>query len=200
MPADPPTAPPPPSRVGDAIAPGGTAGRKALALVLPQAVRARIVEHARAAYPNEACGLLSGRIGPDRLWLIDQAHATDNVSASNRKDRFEVDPAAHAALSRDLRGGSTRIVGHYHSHPNHPPEPSATDKASIADPDAVWVIVGLNSADDKDPAIKAWTVREWDAETMKGQFRALAIVGQSGGGGPQSAQTDSADDAEGPAP
>jgi len=199
MPADPPTAPTSPSRLGNAIAAGDTAGPRALALVLPQAVRAFIVEQARAAYPKEACGLFSGRIGPDRLWVVDQAHATDNVSASNRKDRFEVDPAAHAALSRDLRGGSTRIIGHYHSHPNHPPEPSATDKASIADPDAVWVIIGLNGADEEEAAIKAWTVREWDAETMKGQFRALAIVGQSDGDEPWSDLAGSAGDAEGPA-
>ncbi len=149
-----------------------------LALVMPDSVRATILAHARAAYPSEACGLLVGWSGPNGLLFTAEAHPTQNISEGNRRDRFEVDPSAHVALARRLRGGSSRIIGHFHSHPDHRPDPSKTDMAAIMDAKAVWVIVGLNGRDAATTSITAWSVRDWNPERARGRFRPLAIVGQ----------------------
>lgn len=95
---------------------------------------------------------------PDGILRVTAAHATDNVAPRDRPDRFEVDPAARIALSRSLRGGPDRVIGHFHSHPGHPPVPSETDRHMGFEPDLVWLIVGLSGSDDSTPTLAAWAV------------------------------------------
>jgi len=131
------------------------------ALILPASARAVILDHVRAGWPREACGLLSGRDMPDGALLVEAAHPTANVDASGRPDRFEVDPAARIALMRQMRqmrGGPLRLVGHFHSHPGTAPTPSETDRRAAFEPDLAWLIVGLPGAGDSAPTLAAWTV------------------------------------------
>ena len=41
-----------------------------------------------------------------------------------------------------MRAGGPRLVGHYHSHPHGPPEPSRTDRALAAPDGMIWAIAG----------------------------------------------------------
>lgn len=109
-------------------------------LVVPRAVLAAVERAAEAAYPEETCGLLAGRRdGPEGL-VITGFRSSANVAATDRRDTFEVDPAVRFALMRDLEGTGTEIVGHYHSHPDHPPVPSAQDLEHAYEPELVWLI------------------------------------------------------------
>jgi proteasome lid subunit RPN8/RPN11 len=149
------------------------------ALILPEAARGIILTHVCGALPEEACGLLSGRRDRRGFVTVASAHPVDNVAASNRGRRFEVDPAAHARLARHLRGSGLDIIGHYHSHPETGARPSAADQDSITDPSAVWVIAGLAERDRSSYHLTAWWVAEWTADTGHGRFKPLAILGQS---------------------
>ena len=40
-------------------------------------------------------------------------------------------------------GPKQRIVGHYHSHPNNPAQPSTTDLEMAYEPDLVWLITSV---------------------------------------------------------
>jgi proteasome lid subunit RPN8/RPN11 len=100
------------------------------------AVLAALIAHARREAPNECCGFLIG--GPTS---IDESVPTVNLAAS--PTRFRVDPAAHIALNRRLRGSSRSILGAYHSHPGSPAEPSPTDLREAHYPEFVYVIVSL---------------------------------------------------------
>jgi proteasome lid subunit RPN8/RPN11 len=147
------------------------------ALILPASVRAVILDHLRAAWPREGCGLLSGRDQGDGRLRVEAAHPTANVDASGRPDRFEVDPAARFALMRRLRGGASRLVGHFHSHPGHPPVPSVTDRRAAFEPDLVWLIVGLSGPYDPAPALAAWAVEAGPAPgAAAAGFRPLPVV------------------------
>jgi proteasome lid subunit RPN8/RPN11 len=111
----------------------------ARALVLPAHIRRAIVAHARRAHPHECCGLLVGRAG--RVLF---AKPTRNVDA--RPDaRYEVDARQHLDLQRALRDTvpSLDVIGVYHSHPEGPARPSATDLAEAHYPGWTYVIVGL---------------------------------------------------------
>ena len=109
-------------------------------LVVPRAVLAAVERAAEAAYPEETCGLLAGRRdGPEGL-VITGFRSSANVTATDRRDTFEVDPAVRFALMRDLEGTGTEIVGHYHSHPDHPPVPSTQDLEHAYEPELVWLI------------------------------------------------------------
>jgi proteasome lid subunit RPN8/RPN11 len=100
-----------------------------------------IARAAEAAYPNEACGILIGCIGEDG-WLVIQAVAGANVHPEPRH-RFEVDPRLVFDWMRRLRGGPHALIGHFHSHPDGPAEPSATDRESAYDRSAIWLIAAV---------------------------------------------------------
>ncbi len=103
----------------------------------------RIEAAGAAAYPDECCGLLIGHDGGDGAIEIVRVVMSDNVEAGDRRSRFEIDPALLIALGRDLRGAGDRIVGHYHSHPDHPARPSAHDAKRAWQPEMVWLITAV---------------------------------------------------------
>ncbi|MDP7549369.1 MAG: M67 family metallopeptidase [Alphaproteobacteria bacterium] len=110
-------------------------------IVLPGAPRAAIAAHAAADYPLEACGLLLGRRNSENL-LVSQAVASANL-ADDPGHRFEIDPGLRLRLQKAARKGGDEILGHYHSHPDGPARPSATDRAGIYEADLVWLIAGM---------------------------------------------------------
>jgi desampylase len=90
---------------------------------------------ARAAHPNEACGVLLG----------EGARITAAVPARNVHEtpatHFEIDPQALIDAHRAARGGGPEVIGYFHSHPAGLPEPSATDRASASGDGRVWAIL-----------------------------------------------------------
>lgn len=100
----------------------------------------QIAAQAEAAYPAECCGLLVGQ--GDQVLYVTQVVPADNLLA-HLPGRFEIAPRRQFEVMRALRGGSDRIIGHYHSHPDHPAEPSACDLAMAYDPDMIWLITSV---------------------------------------------------------
>jgi proteasome lid subunit RPN8/RPN11 len=94
---------------------------------------------AAAAHPLEACGLLLGE-----GLRITHARETANVHPAPQT-HFEIDPQAlidaHRAARDGVNGGGAQVIGYFHSHPEGPPEPSATDRACGAGDGKVWAIV-----------------------------------------------------------
>lgn len=131
-------------------------------LILPPPLRDRLIAQARAAHPNEACGLLEGVRDGDTV-AVTALHPAANVSPSPQ-DGFALDPAFHLALQRTLRGGGHEIVGCYHSHPNGRPNPSPRDRANGCADDFVWIIIATGVIDAvrafSGPAFAPLTIRE----------------------------------------
>lgn len=117
------------------------------------AARAAISAHAAAAWPREACGLLVGRACGDAVEVVRAEPAPNLASAP---DAFELDPAARLTLQRTLReaGEGLAIVGHYHSHPDAPAEPSARDRARAGEAGLIWLIAAV--ADGKTVTLAAY--------------------------------------------
>jgi proteasome lid subunit RPN8/RPN11 len=111
-------------------------------IVVGAAHLAAIRAHAERAFPEECCGLLVGNADADGAVLVSAVVPGANLS-SDRRLGFEVDPQLRFDLMRRLRGSDQRIVGHYHSHPDGPAEPSATDRARAIEPALVWLIVAV---------------------------------------------------------
>jgi [CysO sulfur-carrier protein]-S-L-cysteine hydrolase len=111
---------------------------------ITNALMAEISKAAETAYPNECCGLLSGFGEADETLTITGVHGSDNVTTGTARDRFEVDPKVRFDLMRTLEGGPERIVGHYHSHPDHPAQPSEHDLEMAFEPDLLWLIVAVD--------------------------------------------------------
>ena len=79
-----------------------------------QTVIDAMLAHARAALPEECCGLLLDCDG-----VIDEAIAATNVRHS--PTRFEIDPHDHVAAIRKARATGRTVRAAYHSHPAGPP-------------------------------------------------------------------------------
>ncbi len=106
----------------------------------------RIRRHAAASYPNEACGLLSGVRDGGGI-SVTGVHESENVTERDPRTGFEIDPKLRFDLMRELeaRTDGTEIIGHYHSHPEHPARPSSTDLAMTYETDFVWLICGVTA-------------------------------------------------------
>lgn len=125
-----------------------------------------IRDHAREAYPEEGCGMLLGSAGdPKRVSEIRRAV---NVAETNRTRRYVIDPRAILAADRDARRIGQEILGFYHSHPDHPPRPSAFDEAQGTWPGYSYLIVSVVAGEPAD--LCAWVM---DAEG--GPFRAETL-------------------------
>lgn len=120
---------------------GGSESTKVV--IVPSAVMETVAAAAEATYPEECCGLLIGRGGGGQALVVSDVEPTRNVAPCRRHDRFEVDPQARFDLMRRLSGRDERIVGHYHSHPDHPALPSARDLEMAFEPDLIWLIVSV---------------------------------------------------------
>jgi desampylase len=116
-------------------------GTAALTLLLPDLLRTLLMAEARAAFPNECCGLVEGERRGETVLAV-ALHATTNL-ADDPAAGFEIDPAVHIRLRSALRGTGREIVGCYHSHPNGRPTPSGRDRAQGGEAGFVWLIAAM---------------------------------------------------------
>ena len=96
-------------------------------LVLPQDVRRDLESWIGGGYPEETCGLLIGRT---HLGRTEASRATQarNLNRERARDRYDLDPDDFLAADVAAREAGLEIVGVWHSHPDHPAEPSETDR------------------------------------------------------------------------
>ncbi|HET9368882.1 MAG TPA: pyridoxal-phosphate dependent enzyme [Vicinamibacterales bacterium] len=122
------------------------------ALAIRPSAREAIAAHAEAGYPHECCGALIGA-APG---AVDEALRLDNVTSDERRRRFLVSPEAYRfAEAHADRLGQT-LLGFYHSHPDHPAEPSAFD-LDHAWPNFSYVIASVR--DGRFSEMRSWRLR-----------------------------------------
>lgn len=126
-------------------------------LAIPTALLDEIRRHAASAYPREACGLLVGTDGDARR--VARVHRAENLSASARSDRFEIDPRFYLKTDRAANAEGMRVVGFYHSHPDHPARPSPTDADHAQHwPEFSFVILSVENGQVRD--CRSWLFPE----------------------------------------
>jgi proteasome lid subunit RPN8/RPN11 len=96
-------------------------------LQLPQSIYDQIREHGEASYPDECCGILLGILTPE-VKLVTRAIVTINASATPH-NHYQIASKDLIRIDRESRQADAQILGFYHSHPDHPAQPSATDLA-----------------------------------------------------------------------
>ncbi len=123
-------------------------------LRLPLPILDRIVAHARAEVPVEACGLLAGRDD-----TVERHFRMTNADRS--AEHFTLDPREQFAAARAIRTAGLKTLAVYHSHPASPARPSAEDIRLALDPSVLHVIVSLAGAQ---PEAAAFRIREGAVE------------------------------------
>jgi proteasome lid subunit RPN8/RPN11 len=94
-------------------------------LLLPDTLRTQIERLACAAWPREACGLLLGRRN-DGAAQVGLAFPVRNLANAN--DRYEIDPVEYLVAEERAQSLGLEVVGVWHSHPDQPARPSASDR------------------------------------------------------------------------
>ena len=152
------TGPQPPAP--DAYYPGD-AGRPhpgPAAVSLPGWIRDRIVTHARAAVPNEGCGIIVGDAP-----AADGGTATRWVPVRNALAspvRYSIDPDDLLRLTIETDDADEVFWAIVHSHVASPARPSPTDLRESHYPDSLYVLVSLSPAE-ADPATGLESLRAW---------------------------------------
>jgi proteasome lid subunit RPN8/RPN11 len=120
-------------------------------VVIPEAIRAELVEHARAEEPNEACGLLALRGGVAQRYIPAR-------NAAESPYRFELETEPENWFLED--DGYELAV--FHSHISAPPRPSRTDVENIG----LWegrpyLILSLGSGE-----LAAWQIADGEISPL----------------------------------
>lgn len=122
------------------------------AVTIPAAIREAMIAHARACHPEEACGLLA----VDAAGRLVFCYPTTNVLHS--PTNYTIDPVEHFRALRHAEARGWELGGAFHSHPHTPAFPSATDVRLAAEPDWLYVLVGL--ADVTRPEVRGFRIRD----------------------------------------
>ena len=92
-------------------------------------------DEAIAASPAECCGILLGTGNQ-----ITAALPAANIHRQPAT-HFEIDPQALIDAHRAARADGPQVLGYYHSHPQGPAHPSATDREEAAHDGLLWAII-----------------------------------------------------------
>ncbi len=95
-------------------------------LILPGILWREIEERTRLALPDEACGLLLGKIIAGEFEV--SALAAGRNVAVDPRTHFEIDALDVLEAEDGARAAGLSIVGVWHSHPRGPLAPSAQDE------------------------------------------------------------------------
>ncbi len=139
-------------------------------LTIPVDIHTHILAHARADYPHECCGLILGRPArqDQRVLLVQRSvPATNHAAASDQQTNYAIDSRFWLQQDKLATAAGLEVIGIYHSHPDHPAVPSASD-LRMAWPVYVYIIVSVCAA--HTPSLRAWILN-----TGQNQFVEVAV-------------------------
>lgn len=127
-----------------------------------------IHEHAERDYPNECCGFLYGEESEVRR--ITLARPVGNSKEGDQRRRFQIDPNDYRKAELYAAEHDLDLLGVYHSHPDHPAEPSEHDLKQAL-PFFSYIIVSVREGESD-------TTTSWRLDD-EGQFEEEIITQRS---------------------
>jgi proteasome lid subunit RPN8/RPN11 len=115
---------------------------------------------ARATYPRECCGALLGRSrgssNAGSREVVRSVHLP-NTWEGAQEDRYLIPSETVSALERQAEREGLELIGFYHSHPDHPAQPSPYDREH-AWPWYTYVIIAVRP--DAIGPVQAWRLAD----------------------------------------
>jgi len=136
-------------------------GDDAIMLIIPRNMMDELFQMGKEAYPNEGCGFLLGTLEADGEKRVQVLHRTTNINTSRPKDRFEIDPREFLLIEKEAKKDGREILGFFHSHPDHPANPSQFD-SEMAWPNYSYLILSVLGGNEV--AARSWI---FDEESRK---------------------------------
>ncbi|MDR3347136.1 MAG: M67 family metallopeptidase [Helicobacteraceae bacterium] len=131
-------------------------------IALTTTLRQQIGKEGEAAYPNECCGILLGRIDGSTRRVEELLPIENAREEAEQYHRFVITPKDFMRGESIASAKGLEITGFYHSHPNAKAEPSQYDQ-DHALPFYSYVIVAVKNA-------KAGDLRSWELAEDRSKF------------------------------
>ena len=122
-------------------------------LTIPRELYEKIVAHARADHPDEACGVLAGPAGSDRLERF-----IPMLNAERSPTFYRFDSGEQFRVWREMDDRDEEPIVIYHSHTATEAYPSRTDIAYASEPGAHYVLV--STRDDDAAEFRSFRIRD----------------------------------------
>lgn len=106
---------------------------------IPRKITTQLLHLAQISPELEICGLIGSKNG-----LPCNCYPIQNV-AEQPQQRFLLDAAQQIAAMARMREQGEELFAIYHSHPSAPAQPTGTDLEMAAYPDALYLIISLNT-------------------------------------------------------
>jgi proteasome lid subunit RPN8/RPN11 len=123
-----------------------------VAVVFDEGIGASIRRHGEETFPHECCGALIGRDG-----RVTAVAPLPNTTEEGPRRRFMVRPSDYRVAEQQAAIQGAELLGFYHSHPDHPAQPSQYD-LDHAWPTFAYVIVSVMSGNARDMTV--WFLKE----------------------------------------
>jgi proteasome lid subunit RPN8/RPN11 len=133
-------------------------------LIIPDMNWQEMVQHIQNCLPEEACGLAGG---VSRNQTVQISWILPVVNQLHSPVRFRMDPAGQLQALRAIEDHDLDLVAIFHSHPNGPEIPSATDLLEFFYPGVLSLILSPFAIPEE------WRVRAF--QISSGQFREAAV-------------------------
>lgn len=108
-------------------------------ICIPRKITTQLLHLAQISPEIEICGLIGSING-----LPTHCYPVTNI-AEHPEQRFLLDPAQQISAMTAMREQGETLFAIYHSHPTAPAQPSATDLEMAAYPEAIYLIISLNT-------------------------------------------------------
>lgn len=118
---------------------------------------AALCAHLVAAYPNEGAGLLLGTVDGDDRFISAVLTLPNRWAGDEQYHRFLLTPQDMLAGEQAAARQGLDVIGIFHSHPDHPAEPSGFDR-EWALPWYVYTITRVS--DGRVDHTRAWRLRD----------------------------------------
>jgi proteasome lid subunit RPN8/RPN11 len=115
-----------------------------------------IHDHAKEAYPEECAGAIVGMDMGDMKIVVDLWRAK-NTHEEDRGRRFLIEPLQIKEFEERTQERDMDLLGVYHSHPDHPAEPSEYDREH-AWPYYSYVIASVGKDEVED--MRSWVLKD----------------------------------------
>ncbi len=111
-------------------------------LTISRALHAKILAHARADHPDEACGVIAGPAGRDR-----PERFIPMANAERSPTFYRFDSMEQLSVWREMDDRDEEPVVIYHSHTATEAYPSRTDISYASEPEAHYVLVSTRDSE-----------------------------------------------------
>ena len=111
-------------------------------LTISAELRAKILAHARADHPDEACGVIAGPAGSGR-----PARFIPMLNAERSPTFYRFDSMEQLAVWREMDDRDEEPIVIYHSHTATEAYPSRTDISYAMEPGAHYLLVSTREPD-----------------------------------------------------